>query len=49
MPHLELWHYGWLPALPGEEGEIALDVSPNPRLTSWLAFAVDHGLARPTA
>jgi hypothetical protein len=46
---LEPWQYDWLAALPCEEGESIPEANPDPRLTYWLAFAVDHGLALPAA
>lgn len=46
---LERWQYDWLAALPGEESGSIPDESPDPRLISWLALAVDRGLALPVA
>jgi len=46
---IEPWQYDWLAALPEEDDDIAPDANHDPRLASWLAFAVDQGLAFPIA
>jgi hypothetical protein len=40
---IEPWQYDWLAALSGETD----GTPPDPRLNSWLPFAIDHGLALP--
>ena len=46
---IEPWQYDWLSGLPDDEDDITPNAIVDPRLTSWLAYAADHGLALPIA